>query len=311
MQLEDNVLTLTVIPNISTSGNSDSHIPLLNAKVDENQHSLNQFFRSPVQLIEGQINLKQDKIISVVKGNDKNDDLVSPGTTKFSYIEKVIPLAITQKYNNTFVDAQPTSALVAGEYIYRVGTMINPTTETIFSLNDSYTFTVENNNLADFNINDIRLDNNDGRFENKIIVAENTAGQVSTQGKYSYDSYLYFPESIKSLEFLELIKINEVEDNNSTDTYDSRTLIKNGNFSVLSKVHTFSTATNETIDREVNGIQLYTHLENQTWYYLSYFNTPRYDLEPETNVNTATFNYIYKVKGSDEVKTGTITLKVE
>jgi len=307
LDLVDNVLNLTVIPYEASTNNSS--VQLLTNEVDENDNSLNLFFNSAVEVIENEITLKQKSVFKVIKGNDSSEDLVPEGTTTIDYVDKMIDITVTNKYNNTFVEAIPITVLEQGNYRYQVGNLKNQETDALFNVDRSYDFEVEEKIEPTFSIEDITFDNNNGLYQNQLIKTHNTAGISALDSETSNYSRFYFPESIKTLEHLEISIVNKVLDGESSEMYTNQTIVKDGN-PQISLVYTVSAAINETIKESVyRSVYLYTNLPDGKWYIFSEYNLPSSD-DVIDSENSVTINYLYQVKGSSEVKSGTTTLKV-
>jgi hypothetical protein len=307
LELVDNVLNLTVIPYKSSS--NSNNVYLLTDEIDENNYSLNLFFDSAVEVVENEITLKQQNVLKVTRGNDSDEDVVPDGITTINYIDKMIDISVSNKYNNTFVQAIPNIALDEGNYRYKVGNLKNQETDGTFNVNRSYDFDVEKKVEPVFSIEDISIDNNNGLYQNQLIKTHNTAGVSAKDSYSSNNTRFYLPESIQTLEYLEISIIKKVDNGDFSEMYKSRTIVENG-IPQINTAYTVSTALNETIKENIyRSIYTYTNLPDGKWYVFNESYLPSND-DVTGSENSVTINYLYQVKGSSEVQSGTTTLKV-
>ena len=310
----DGVASIIVQP-IEQSTPSD-YVSLVSSVIDENNNfSLNQFYQSPIGLVEGSVSMIERNVFTVIKGNDSDNDLVPEGTTQIGYASEDIAVTSTLSHNDTFLTVTPNANLDAGDYRYDVNDLVNRETGNIFSSGNNYiNFTVapQSSEIAPFDINDVRLDNNNGTTNGSQIVATNTAGLPNTSTNNSRGSNLYFPKSILSLDYFEMRLVSYVR-NGVTQNYDREINVVNGESVYVGRRNVVNLAENEDIEAIPNyysaSADTQTSLSEGEWYYYSSVGAYTAD-NTGSSVNTATFSYIYRVAGQDNVVEGTITLPV-
>lgn len=293
---------------------SSSYVGRVSSQINENEnHSLNQFYQSAISLLDDSVSLTQRNVFKVIKGNDSDNDLVPAGTTRVGSVFEEIPATASLSHNNTFLTVTANTNLTGGTYSYEIDKLVNAQTGEEFNTNFHVNFEIEEDELTvgTFDINDIKLDNNNGTTNGALIVTQNTAGEASTSTDINRHSNLYFPLSILSLDYLELNRVSYISNGNPVDSPRQIKVIVDGE-PVTSARNLVSLATNENVESH-NGYSAQadtqTSLADGKWYYTNSGGFYSND-NSGSEVNSATFTYIYRVKGEDIVHEGTITLPV-
>ncbi len=308
IQIVEGVVLITVQPNVAYTPNS--YISTESSIIDENDgYSLKDFYQLPVALLNDSIVLNRENVLAVIKGDDIANDLVAEGTTDINLVSEAVAIDTTLSHNNTFVTAKATSQLSSGDYSYQVNNLVNSETNEEFAKNSTKNFTIEplSSELA-FDINDIKLDNNNGTTNGLAIVATNTANIANTAYDAYGSAYLYFPTSIKVLDYFQLTLVSSVKSGNP--------YVHNSQINLIDDSHNYSSyylvhlAANENIrtNRSFNYLTK-TALTDGLWY--RYYSNFIYTMDDtQASENSATFNYIYRVAGQENTVEGTITLPV-
>jgi len=291
------------------------YVSIVSSVIDANDNaSLKQFYASPIGLLAESVSLVRNNVFTVIKGNDSDSDVVPEGTTQVGYISETVAATASLSHNNTFLTVTPDSSLTSGSYTYRVDELVNNQTGNTFDRNWYNNFDVAETsaNYGTFNINEIKIDNNNGTTDGVMIVATNTAGIANTATNNTRSVELYLPKSILSLDFFEMDLISYVR-NGSTSTYSRDLDIVNGDSLFVSTRNLVSLADNENIEN-LSGyysvsIDSQTALADGEWYKKGYVGFYAAD-DTAYSENTATFSYIYRVRGETTVVEGTITLPV-
>jgi len=307
----DDVATLTVQPKKSYT--PSSYIDRISTAIDfDDNYSLKQFYESPIELLDDSVSLIHRDVFSVTKGNASDSDLVTNGTTEISISDIEVPLDITLSHNNTFLTAQSNSTLAPGKYYYRTGYFINRETgelSTNYSDTTQLTINEQPSNLV-FDINDIKLDNNNGTTNGMPIVDTNTAGIANTASDSYASNFLYLPQSIEALEFLQLSMISYIYNGVLHYSNSQYEYVTDNNINSLNSYYLVKLATNENVRPSgINNYRYQTSITDGLWY-RSYYNYFYSSDNTTTSTNTATFNYVYRVAGEETVVQGTITLPV-
>ncbi|TQV87099.1 hypothetical protein [Aliikangiella coralliicola] len=311
VEVVDGVHSVILQP-YETSTPSSDYNRIVSSVIDENQNfSLKQFFELPVALLDNSVALSRENILSVTKGNASASDIVPLGTTKIEYLSEALTTSTTLTHNDTFLAVVPEQALPSGRYQYRVTELVNRESENRYVPNFTKLFDVPATGLV-FDINDVKLDNNNGSVNGAVIVTQNTAGETAPAPYSWYGSTsLYLPTSIESLDFLEFRLVSTVN-NNTVRFYDNRIRIIDSQYNNANKVHLVSLATNEDV-QVVSGqginVRTKTSLEDGLVYTYSSGGVSSYENQPGYT-NTATYQYTYRVRGEDTAHEGTITLPV-
>lgn len=290
-------------------GSSNTELRIINADVDTKTQGYYIFTDTPVELTENSIKLEKLNHIKVTRGNETSADLVEPGYTRINRENVELPIKTTLTFNDSFITVLPTTTLMAGDYQYRIKSLVDKNTGAIKTISNYNSFTIEHS--GEFNISQIKLDNNNGRTNGSLIVAKNTAGLPASDVNRSNDVLLYLPKSISTLENLKLAIVSYTDNGINYSYNQEKTIVSDGHINIYQR-NTVSTALNETIEGNASDISRYTSLADDFWYTTSFnpYNIQRLDDNTASNKNEITLGYEYMVKGSDEVVTGKITLPV-
>lgn len=313
IEVVDGVASIIVQPRLSYIGSANVNRVSSNIN-DNDNHSLNQFYQSAIGLLDDSVLLTQRNVFSVIKGNDSDNDLVPAGTTRLGIISQEVPATASLTHNNTFLTVTADNSLAGGDYRYEIERLVNAQTGEEFNGNFSVNFEVEEepSSIGEFNINDIKLDNNNGTTNGSVIVSQNTAGESSSVVNFSRNANLYFPGSIKSLEHFELKLLSYVA-NGVSRTNDRTIRVVNESGTQVPIRNLVSLADNENIESfsgyASNFAHTQTSLTDGEWFFSSSSSVYLGD-NTDSQENSVTYSYIYKVKGEDAVYEGTITLPV-
>lgn len=312
VEVVDGIASMVVQAALESS--NSSYISTISSIVDEeDEYSLKQFYSAPIGLAEDSVRLERRNVFKVIRGNESTTDIVAAGTTKLGNTTESVAITNSLSHGETFLTSRPDEDLVGGEYQYDVDVLINKQSGLEFDPRRSESFEIETpvEELPAFNINDIRLDNNNGTTNGTIIVAENTAGEASTTTNNSSTARLYFPLSIQTLDFFELNLVSYVRNGSSTISTRNIRVVDEDNIFVNER-NLVTLATNETIESFTGygtNADTNTSLEEGLWFYSSNSGFWAAD-NTGTSVNTATYRYIYRVEGEADSVEGTITLPV-
>jgi len=280
---------------------------------DEDNHSLKQFYSAPIGLLEDSVSLNRTNVFTVIKGNESDSDLVSAGTTKIGYTSEPISVSTNLRHNDTFLTSSPDDVLSAGEFSYSVNELVNKESGQEFDarFGDSFEIEVPLEELPAFDINEVRLDNNNGTTNGLIIVSENTAGVPSTTTDNRSTVRIYLPTSIRTLDFFELDLESYVS--NGVNINSSRNVrIVDETRIWVNERNLVSLSTNENIEAfsgSSSNADTNTALADGVWYLTTSTGLYLSD-NTGTTANTATYRYIYRVAGDEAVTEGTITLPI-
>ncbi|MET1255431.1 hypothetical protein [Aliikangiella maris] len=296
--------------------NSNPNISTLSSTVDEaDNYSLKRFYEAPIATLEDSFTLEKYDIFTVIRGNDSNSDAVPNGVTRVGYTTQQLPVDYSLRYNDTFLSVKSSQVLDWGYYRYKINNLVNRATGEEFGSNYYQTvdFQIEKpENTGIFRINDIKLDNNNGTTNGNAIVATTTAGIANTATNNRRSAYVYFPDTIETLEFLRLTAISKVTNGiYSSLNNDYGNIVLDGNIKV-SSTRLVSLAENEIVESFSGGgysVSRGTTLEDGKAYY-SHFGYSYMSDNTASQTNNMTFLYAYQVKGETTVHEGTITLYV-
>ncbi|MDE3270409.1 hypothetical protein [Pseudoalteromonas sp. G4] len=293
-----------------TNSDSNYHFRALSNYINSENNSLNLFLSHPIELSEDSVAFSQKNVVVVTRGNESDNDMVPPGTTLIE--RKSVDLSVSSKleYNNSFLTVTPNAELSTGEYRYEVNNLRSVDTGNVYSKQFTNEFEFINSNLV-FNIDDIKVDNNNGFTLGLRSIEKNTAGVIDDSSYNSNTPALYLPLSISSLDYLDITVIKSVKNSNQSDEFSRYSVVENGEIKV-GKRFIASLAKNENVESNYSSYyQLHTSLEQGEYYSFS-LNNVGYHFYDDTSEskNTITINYEYKVKGSNDVVSGTKELSV-
>jgi hypothetical protein len=306
-----NVVELAVMPRVLDNGSSALEVIAVANKVDFVDHSFSVFYSQPITVSASSLSLTNTSGFTVIKGNDDSNDIVLAGTTIVSG-NVDIPVTFETSLNDTKLTVTPVSTLTSGQdYNYEVNSLAVKATEKLVDVNgDSLSFSIEDNSDT-FDINDIRLDNNNYKTNGVIITPTNSAGDSSSPYNYSRDAYLYLPTSINALQTLSLRSVSITQDGVNSNSIRDFNLVKNGNPYNAYAIGLVQLAENETLIRDNLNISIEigsAQLDSQKVYRTS---TNEYMSDNLVgSENSITFEYAYETKAG-VVATGTLTIPVQ
>ncbi|MBA6264897.1 hypothetical protein [Colwellia sp. Bg11-12] len=306
-----NVVELAVMPRVLDNGSSALEVIAVANKVDFVDHSFSVFYSQPITVSASSLSLTNTSGFTVIKGNDDSNDIVLAGTTIVSG-NVDIPVTFETSLNDTKLTVTPVSTLTSGQdYNYEVNSLAVKATDKLVDVNgDSLSFSIEDNSDT-FDINDIRLDNNNYKTNGVIITPTNSAGDSSSPYNYNRDAYLYLPTSINALQTLSLRSVSITQDGVNSNSIRDFNLVKNGNPYNAYAIGLVQLAENETLIRDNLNISIEigsAQLDSQKVYRTS---TNEYMSDNLVgSENSITFEYAYETKAG-VVATGTLTIPVQ
>ncbi|MDQ2076683.1 hypothetical protein [Marinimicrobium sp. ABcell2] len=301
-------LDLVVRPRLSTPS-SDLRLVTRSATATAPDYAAKFFYSSPIELLAQSVTLKQLNAITVVRGDDSEDDLVLPGTTFVTWHDIDMDVETSLSLNDTMLTLTPGTDLESGfSYKYDVGTVIDVLADQHADThNDQLTFSVLSS--EPFDINDITLDNNNYTQNGEAIVSENTAGDEANPNNWSSTVYLMLPLSIENLNSLTLRKTAAVRNGNTQLYNTTYNIVRDGNVSQGSKVYALGLAENENLQTShFMTLMAGAAIEDGYWYRTTVSEHMADDTE--ASENRVHFDYAYETKDG-EVHTGSIELSVQ
>ncbi|MBA6232978.1 MULTISPECIES: hypothetical protein [unclassified Colwellia] len=299
------------MPRVLDNGSSALEVIAVANKVDFVDHSFSVFYSQPITVSASSLSLTNTSGFTVIKGNDDSNDIVLAGTTIVSGNVN-IPVTFETSLNDTKLTVTPVSTLTSGQdYNYEVNSLAVKATEKLVDVNgDSLSFSIEDNSDT-FDINDIRLDNNNYKTNGVIITPTNSAGDSSSPYNYNRDAYLYLPTSINALQTLSLRSVSITQDGVNSNSIRDFNLVRNGNPYNAYAIGLVQLAENETLIRDNLNISIEigsAQLDSQKVYRTS---TNEYMSDNLVgSENSMTFEYAYETK-TGVVATGTLTIPVQ
>jgi hypothetical protein len=307
-----NIVELAIMPRVINSSVSTLEVVTVANKVNFVDQSFSVFYSQPITASASSLSLTNTSGFTVVKGNDDSNDVVLPGTTVITGNVDV-PVSFETSLNNTKLTITPNNTLSAGQsYQYNVDSLVVVSTEQIVNISgDILSFNIDTNSDVAFDINDVRLDNNNFTTNGVAILATNSAGDSTTPSDYDNSVYFYFPESINTLQSFSLRLVSVTKDGVSNNSVRDYTIVNNGTPYGLSPLGLVSLASNEIL---VSGnlsisIEKGTAQPDSQKVYRGY--TYQYTSDNlNSSENSLTFQYAYETKAG-VLATGTITIPVQ
>lgn len=305
------IVELAVMPRVVNNVSSSLEVVIAANEVNYTDKSFSIFYSQAITPLASSLSLINTSGFTVIKGNDALNDVILPGTTLVSGMVD-IPVSFETSLNETKLTITPVNPLSKGQdYQYNVNTLVVKSTEQSVDVNgDSLSFYIENNN-DDFDINDVRLDNNNFTTNGQAITASNSAGDSSAPSDYDRSVYFYLPSSIETLQSFSMRLYSVTSDGVSYNAVRNYTLVRNGNPYNVSPLGLVKLAENETLinERLQTSIETGTaQLDSQKVYRAS---TSIYESDDlDNSENSLTFEYVYETKAGDVV-TGTINIPVQ
>jgi len=307
------VIEIALIPRETTSS-TNLEVVTQSLTVDPVDSSFSVFYSQAVTVPASSVSLTYRDGFSILKGNDSTNDLILPGTTLLTGNIDV-PVTHTMSLNDTKLTVTPVTALSnVGSYNYSIGNVEVNATGEIDNVSDSLSFTVTDSDQV-FDINDVKLDNENYTTNGTVITSANTAGDVSSSSNSRERVYFYLPTSIQSLQNFTMRQVIATNNNTQRTDIQSYTFVDNGSIGV-SRYGLVSLASNENVERENMRFQVRmgtAQPDTQVIYrtnvrgdYYSYYMQDK----TSTSDNSITFEYAYETKAG-EISTGTIVIPVQ
>jgi hypothetical protein len=295
----------TVYSNVRVASKSNS--------LDVSNPEYKVFYTSPVSLLPVSVKLYQTNKVTVTPGDQSPNDLVLPGVTEVMYGRYEVPASASLSLNDTLLTAIPQTDLAPGNiYEFVIDELMDKGLGTAINVNDdNLTFSAPAQ-YGEFDINELRLDNNNNFTNGGPIKTQNTAGQVvvfsAWESQYSNNVSIYLPPSVASLKSLSLRKLSVIQNNVTSHESQLFTLIENANLNIWT-IYALPLASNESL-RMSGDINIHrgVSLTEGYWFHI-YSGEYMPDNRPGYQ-NQITFSYSYETKAGD-ISTGTITLPVQ
>jgi len=307
-----NIVELAIMPSVVNNSVSSIEVVTAANKVNAVDHSYSVFYSQPITVSASSLSLINTSGFTVVKGNDDANDIVLPGTTIVTG-QVDVPVSFETSLNNTKLTVTPISTLTSGQsYEYNVNSLVVVSTEqSVDVYGDSLSFSIENDNDVVFNINDIKLDNNNYTTNGTAISTTNSAGDAASPSDYNRRVYFYLPTSINALQTLSLRLVSITEDGVTSNSIRDYTLVRNGNPYNVSTFGLVQLAENETyISNNLSvNIEKGTAQPDNQKVYRAYLNEYLSD-NLVSSENSLTFEYAYETNAG-EISTGTLTIPVQ
>lgn len=305
----ERVFNLTLTPSV-INVYSNLHVVSKTTSIASNDPAFNVFYSSAISpLSDSEITLLRKNVVRVVRGNESSTDVVLAGTTRIEVVDEPVAVTPSLTQGNTFLRVEPVSGLLAGStYQYNIGNVIDEVTGTSLDVNGDYVnFTLPEAPVA-FDINSLRLDNNNYFTDGAIIKAQNTADQNSSVTNWSGSTYLYLPKSIVSLKSLTLRKVSVTNGGSTSSRNSTYVLVSNGSFS-FSTIYSYSMAENEYVMGSLNyNVHKGTALADGA-YNVVYIDEYLSD-SISGSENSVKFTYSYETLAG-EIGTGEFTLQIQ
>ena len=292
------------------SNHSSLEVITKSKKVDPADSAFTVFYSQGVSIPTGSVSLKRARGFTVVKGNESNDDFILAGTTLLTGGVNVATTT-SMSLNNTKLEVKPEAPLLSvGGYLYDVaGVEVIATKEIVDISGDSLSFEVTNTNQV-FDINDVKLDNENYTTNGVRITNVNTANEASTAADFNRSVYFYLPTSIQSLQNFTMRQLRVTNDNSERVDVENYNFVRNGSIHV-NMVGVLKLADNEVIVRENLSTSVITASAQEDTQVVYRTHNREYMSDNTTSsANNIAFEYSYETK-SGEVFTGTITIPVQ
>lgn len=304
-----NEVALVVQPQVNIN-NDEVEVVNKSSEIDLVDGSFSAFYSQAVSVLSKDISITLNSGITVTKGDSSPDDLALPGTTIIKSGFN-IPATHTMSLNNTRLTMKPTTPLtIAGDYHYEVLNIEIESTKKIVNLSDDRLVTSYYDRTKAFDINDVKLDNDNYTTLGNIITAKNTAGVSSSAIDSRRSVSLYFPDSINTLKSFTMRQASYIDNNSARTGVRTFTIVRNGQVNPSASA-TLSLANNENVITEdfPKHVDYGTALSDEQNLYRVSASLYLSDNKPGST-NSVSYSYAYETK-DNVVKTGTITLPVQ
>jgi hypothetical protein len=307
-----NIIELAVMPRVINYSTSTLEVVTAANKVNFVDHSFSVFYSQPVTASASNVSLINTSGFTVVKGNDDSNDIVLPGTTIVTG-NVDIPVTFQTSLNNTKLTVTPVNTLTTGQnYKYDISSLVVKTTEELVDVSgDFLSFSIENNGEVAFDINEVRLDNNNYTKNGMAILTTNSAGDAASPYNNDNNVHFYLPSSIETLQTLSFRLVSITKDGVSANAIRDYNLVMSGNRYSLSTIGLVQLAENETLvsnNLNINIDKGTAQADSQKVYRFRTYNYTSDDLE--NSENSMTFEYAYETKAG-VISTGVITIPVQ
>lgn len=305
----DRVFNLTLTPSV-INVYSNLHVVSKTTSIASNDPAFNVFYSSAISpLSDSEFTLLRKNVVRVVRGNESATDVVLAGTTQIEVVDEPVAVTTSLTQGNTFLRVEPVSGLVAGsDYQYNIGYVIDEVSGTSVDVSgDHINFTLPET-PAVFDINSLRLDNNNYFTGGAIIKAQNTAGENSSAANQGSSIYLYLPKSIASLKSLTLRKAAVTNAGVISVRNDVYAVVLNG-ISYFSTTYAYSMAENEYVTGSLS-YQLHKGTAMADGEYYSFYISEYLADSTSGSESSVKFTYSYETLAG-QIGTGELTLQIQ
>lgn len=306
-------IDIVISPRLIDSMDSDLEVVLKTNNFEINPNIYKVFYSNAINVEASAIAIRQISALNVVRGSDSNTDFVFPGTTLIEREDLALD-AVTSSLslNNTLLTLQPNTVLPPGySYRYEIADVTDVIGGKEVNLGDnSATFEVKS--TEDFQISDLRVDNDNFTTAGSPILVTNTAGVATSPSNFSRTVNVYLPLSIEALENFTLSRVSLVRNGlASTSSVNTIDIVVDGNVQFTTRlVDAVSTANNETITGSFSSFSSVRGTALPDGRYFSVGSGVSLSDSSTSSENSVTFEYAYNVPGG-EIQTGNITLQVQ
>lgn len=263
LPLDSETVDIVYQPQSAVSDVSDVELVFKSNNLSSINTEYKAYYSQPVAInADTVIGLKRKNVVSVTRGDDSSDDLVLAGATLLSVSDVDVTMVAGLSLNNTLLTINPYTSLLAGyQYQYVINDIVDSSTGALIDIVDDNSAVFDVESTDSFDINTLKLDNNNYYTNAELIKSENTAGEASNYSYGSNSSYLIIPEiATQQLKSLTIHKRLVTSQGSSESDFDAWQVIDNGQFNYSpSKGYAFSTATNEEVYNETGNVLRYIY----------------------------------------------------
>lgn len=303
------VIALALLPRV-TSNSSTLEVVSKSQTIDIDNSTFTVFYSQGISVPTESTSIKSVTGFTTTKGNDSADDLILPGTTLFTG-GFAVPSSHTLTLNNTKLAITPASPLTqSGLYKFNVGNVEVNTTNQMVDINDDSLFFDHVNTNQIFDINGVKLDNENYTTNGVVIASVNTANEVSSSYDRNRSVYFYLPTSIQNLQNFTMRQVSVTEDNIARTDVQNFTFVDDGNI-YSHRVGVVKLAENEVVVNDDMSINVITGAaQDDTNLVYRKSNYEYMSDNTSTLKNSISFEYAYETLAGD-ISTGTITIPVQ
>jgi hypothetical protein len=304
------VLDVAIRPRVETPSSS-LRVVTRSDEISAPDYLYRVFYSNTINLLPESVTLLQQNAITVTHGNASDADLVLPGTTRIDQIDSPVAIDTSVQLNGTSLTAQPAGALAESyTYIYRVGTLVDAMSDIEVDVFGDDQRSFYPSSTTEFDINALKIDNNNYTTQGSVIVTHNTAGEPSSAYNDSRYVYIVLPTSIETLQNFTLRAVQVTQNGTVRARDNSYQIVQDGNIGWYNpdRTHAVRLAENEQALESISNRLFYgAAVADGLWYSVRTYEYLSDNTSSATN--SMSFEYAYETKGG-RIETGTITLPV-